>query len=195
MKKLAIFLAIMLIPFSAFALDTISDNDLNDVTGQAGVSIYTNSIQIVKTGVTTTYTDIDSDASAGGSNEVNIVDIGSTTKIFFEGIDPLMIDIINMYSVTDEFLNYTGRTADTWDYGDTGVQIVLPDAINIINAGTSGKQYYTGSNLSEGNMLIQVGVTGGTTSIRHADQNWSSGSLTHDDQIKIIITAHGDHHL
>ena len=200
MKKLAIFLAIMLIPFSAFALDTISDNDLNDVTGQAGVSIYTNSIQIVKTGVTTTYTDNDPRATKGGTNQINIVDIGSTTQIFFGGIDPLMIDIGNMNYVAAELAGATGVTPDTWDYGDTCVAITLPDAIYIVNAATSVKEYYAGTALTNGNQIIAIGVTGGTTTIEHADKGWSTrpipmalgGPMSHDDQIKILITAHGD---
>jgi hypothetical protein len=39
MKKLAIFLALMMVPFSAFAMDVISDSEMEAVTGQTGVSI------------------------------------------------------------------------------------------------------------------------------------------------------------
>jgi hypothetical protein len=197
MKKLAIFLAIMLIPFTAFALDTISDNDLNDVTGQAGVSIYTNSIQIVKTGVTTTYTDNDNSGLLGnGAQAVNVVDNGSTTQIYFRGVDPLMIDIINMTSLAVE-LSAKGLLMSTYDYGETGVMITLPDAIEIVNVNGATKTYYTGA-IGAANELISVAVTGGTTRVEHADQTWgTSHSLTmgvfHQDQIAIIITAHADH--
>jgi len=184
MKKLAIFLAIMLIPFSAFALDTISDNDLNDVTGQAGVSIYTNSIQIVKTGVTTTYTD----NSTFGPNDVNVVDNGSTTQIYFRGIDPLMIDIVNMDTLNTLLTSY-GLPMDTADFGDTGIQITLPDAIEIVNVAGATKSYYTGA-VAANNELISVAVNGGTTAISQATPGWSTGALSHDDQLKIIITAH-----
>jgi hypothetical protein len=184
MKKLAIFLAIMLIPFSAFALDTISDNDLNDVTGQAGVSIYTNSIQIVKTAVTTTYTD-------DGSNFVGIVDQGATTQIFFGGNDPLMIDVVDMSTLLAElnavFAPATD-TADAVDSGTTGVQITLPDSIQIRNI-SSQKAYYAGA-FTEADRFITVTVTGGTTTISHADPGWSTTGKKHDDQVKIIITAH-----
>jgi hypothetical protein len=211
MKKLAIFLAIMLIPFTAFALDTISDNDLNDVTGQAGVSIYTNSIQIVKTAVTTSYIDGDYRTTKGnpvGGNAFRIVDNGSTTQIFFGGVDPLMIDIVNMNYYIGKELTLamaSNATVDARDYGDTGVMITLPDSIDIVNYG-SLKTYYTGA-VTTANELIQVAVDGGTTTISHADQGWSSrltGStlfgpifgttqLAHDDQVKIIITAHEDY--
>jgi hypothetical protein len=128
MKKLAIFLAIMLIPFSAFALDTISDNDLNDVTGQAGVSIYTNSIQIVKTGVTTTYRDDDDEFNT--TNDFNIVTGAETTKIFIKGADPLMIDVIDMTTL-QTYLNVVNIATNNKDFGDTAVMIVLPNAIEI----------------------------------------------------------------
>jgi hypothetical protein len=183
MKKLAIFLAIMLIPFSAFALDTISDNDLNDVTGQAGVSIYTNSIQIVKTAVTTTYTD-------DASNFVGIVDQGATTQIFFGGNDPLMIDIVEMATLINE-LNVIGAGStdfcETGDYGVTGVQITLPDSVQIRNI-SSQKAYYAGA-FTEASRFITVTVTGGTTTISHADPTWSA-TKRHADQVKIIISAH-----
>jgi hypothetical protein len=193
MKKLAIFLAIMLIPFTAFALDTISDNDLNDVTGQAGVSIYTNSIQIVKTGVTTTYTDDDDIYS---SNVVNIVANDSTTQIFFRGVDPLMIDIIDMTTLYAQ-LTEKGLFGDTRDFGDTGIQITLPDAIEIVNAGSASKTYYAGA-VADSNKIISAAVTGGTTRIESADQTWASNATltkgaAHQDQVKIIITAHEDY--
>jgi hypothetical protein len=189
MKKLAIFLAIMLIPFSAFALDTISDNDLNDLTGQAGVSIYTNSINITKTAVTTTYTD---DAQA-----VTIVADSTDTSIYFGGVDPIMIDIIEMNTL-DTLLTACGYTLDSNDYGDTGVQITLPDSIMIVNNG-SVKSYYSGgvAQINERNRFITVTTTGGTTTIQQADPGFSapftslgSTGLRHDDQIKILITAH-----
>jgi len=184
MKKLAIFLAIMLIPFSAFALDTISDNDLNDVTGQAGVSIYTNSIQIVKTAVTTTYLD-------DGTNTINIVDQGATTQIFFGGTDPLMIDVVDMATLAAELdaLTSIGMTATSAaDMAETGVQITLPDSIQIRNV-SSTKQYFAGNTLTDANRFITVTVTGGTTTISQADPTWSA-TKKHADQVKIILTAH-----
>jgi hypothetical protein len=39
MKKLAIILALMMVPFSAFAMDVISDSEMEAVTGQTGVDI------------------------------------------------------------------------------------------------------------------------------------------------------------
>ena len=46
MKKLALILALMLVPCSAFGLEMLTDNALDDVTGQAGVSIAADDIQL-----------------------------------------------------------------------------------------------------------------------------------------------------
>ena len=46
MKKLALILALMLIPCSAFGLEMLNDNSLEDVTGQSGVSIAFDDIQL-----------------------------------------------------------------------------------------------------------------------------------------------------
>ncbi|RJP78649.1 MAG: hypothetical protein C4522_12155, partial [Desulfobacteraceae bacterium] len=179
------------------------DNDLNEVTGQAGVSIYTNSIQIVKTGVTTTYTD--SDDEFGLDNDFNIVSEGTTTKIFFKGVDPLMIDIIDMETL-DDYLANVGLMAADEDFGDTAVLITLPNAIEIQNVG-SVKTYYAGAVHSR-NEMITVTTTGGSTVISHADQGWGNPAGTyiqddiwgnsdkvqgdHKDQVAILITAHED---
>jgi hypothetical protein len=202
MKKLAIFLAIMLIPFSAFALDTISDNDLNDITGQAGVSIYTNSIQIVKTGVTTTYSDYDDVLAA--TQDFNVVTNQSTLHVFFKGADPLMIDIIDMATL-NTYLSNVGVPSDPRDFGDTAVMITLPNAIELVNKSGATKTYYAGA-VATSNQMISIATTGGTTTISHADQTWLSTGYTqdnvfgnaaiasgdHSDQIAILITSHED---
>ena len=46
MKKLALILALMLIPCSAFGLEMLTDNAMDNVTGQAGVSIAADDIQL-----------------------------------------------------------------------------------------------------------------------------------------------------
>jgi hypothetical protein len=180
MKKLAIFLAIMLIPFSAFALDTISDNDLNDVTGQAGVSIYTNSIQIVKTGVTTTYTDNDNEYTL--ANDFNVVTEAETTKIFIKGADPLMIDVVDMQTLQDYLSDNAGIATNNYDFGDTAVMIVLPNGIEIQKT-QSVKTYYSGSvganpYVAGSNQMITVTTSNAKTLICHADADWSPSTGT-----------------
>jgi hypothetical protein len=218
MKKLAIFLAIMLIPFSAFALDTISDNDLDSVTGQAGVSILTSSIQIVKTGVTTTYTDSNGTGAATGmDNEGNfsIVADATTTQIYFLGFDPLNIDVVNTQDLKNIVSSAAGVAFNGSDtLGDSTVEITLPNAIRIVNAGTSTKTYYAGNHDAIGtgheeNEMIKISTTGGETVYSLAgsseanqwgnftgssayidEEEMSALGVKHSDQIKILITSH-----
>jgi hypothetical protein len=98
MKKLAIILAIMMIPFSAFALDTISDADLNDLTGQAGVSIFLNTIRIEKSNWVTGYGDENGDETA--VNWLLTQTTGSTSEISFLGSRTLDIDIVSRAEFT-----------------------------------------------------------------------------------------------
>jgi hypothetical protein len=42
MKSILAFFTIMLLPFSVWAMTPVSDSDLSNVTGQAGVSINPN---------------------------------------------------------------------------------------------------------------------------------------------------------
>jgi len=188
MKKLAIILAMLMIPSFAFALDTISDSDLNDVTGQAGVSILINSVTIVKTAQTTGYGDSDAVGVADGA-WVNIVQQNTnTTKIGFHGAEPLMIDIINVVTVA------SAAGLNQAHLGTVGVMIRLPDMIEIQSNGQRDAIYLNeeaGSSTS--GELIQRFNGGGTTQIIGdlvASGNANS-LLTGDlEQTTIIITNH-----
>ena len=46
MKKLVFFLALLIIPCTAFGLERLSDTTMDDITGQAGVSVAVDDIQI-----------------------------------------------------------------------------------------------------------------------------------------------------
>lgn len=202
MKKLAIFLAIMLIPFSAFALDTISDNDLDSVTGQAGVSIFTNSIQIVKTAVTTTYTDSngagDNAGSTGAAGNFTILADRTVQQIFFLGYDPINIDVIDIDDAVGVINAAAGANVVTTFYdvdqlGDSGVQITLPNAI-VINNIKSAKTYYASdaqaANLADTkNELIQITTNGGTTKISLAIADHANGVLASDAMIDAYLNT------
>jgi hypothetical protein len=182
MKKLAIFLAIMLIPFSAFALDTISDQDLNDVTGQAGVSILLNSVQIIKTAATVGYGDDD----GANVNWINfIADAGSerTTTIGFHGNTPIMIDLIDTTTITQAI------SGDTTEIGTVGVQLRLCDVIVLEAAGTLRDTItldQVGDGNNNGGELIKRYRGAATTKIV-ANINTIPG--VHENTT-IIITAH-----
>jgi hypothetical protein len=46
MKKLALFLALMLIPCSAFGLEMLTDSSMDEISGQSGVGIFGDDIQM-----------------------------------------------------------------------------------------------------------------------------------------------------
>jgi hypothetical protein len=181
MKKLAIILAMLMITSSAFALDTISDSDLNDVTGQAGVSILINSVVIVKTAQTSGYGDDD----GAQVNWVNIVqDNTSTTAIGFHGQTPLMIDLIDATT-----LNSLGFTDGT-EIGQVGVKITLPDMIEIQSTGNQDTIYLnTVAGGSATGELIKRFNGGGTTQIL-CDAASIASAGTGGQNTTIIITNH-----
>lgn len=215
MKKLAIILALLMIPSFAFALDTISDSDLNDVTGQAGVSILINSISIVKTGTDTTgYGDAD------GSGNVNWLVIqktaasDSTLHVGFHGSTPLMIDIMDPTTLSaDSVMNFYatvfGATVETVNaeyIGQAGVEITLPDMIEIQRYGLDQDIIYLEKNtVTAGGSASVAGETelirrfkdGNSTTKIYGDPTeigspWMTGTET-PQQTKIIITTHEDH--
>ena len=75
-KLLAIAIVLMMVPFSAFAMEMISDSDMDTVTGQAGVSIAVDDIKIYQHIEKIEYKDTDGYAGEGAG----IVGIGSITQ-------------------------------------------------------------------------------------------------------------------
>jgi hypothetical protein len=157
MKKLAIILALLLIPMTAFGMDTISDSDLDAVTGQAGVSIALNSICIQNTSGTTSYGDVDQDKwiaivqvgtrtrtigfhakdsgtfSTGGS--YGTVGLISTTLDGIPDFDALTIDIVDINDVASGTAVVTLKSLvvaeDLPVTSDAAVKIELCDVIQI----------------------------------------------------------------
>ncbi len=214
MKKLAIILALMMVPFSAFALDTITDSDLNDVTGQAGVSIFLNTIRIEKTSWTTGYGD-EANGIVNDYNWVLIEDEGSTKEISFLGSRTLDIDIVSRTEFTGAVA--TGQipgvqTGDAARFGglqmsalneahtmvtdrvsDVAVVISLPNGIqiadfgttkNIFLMGTTGAATPAGTTGAGGNLMIRTYSGGGTTTITGA------GGAAAANNVHIGIMAH-----
>ena len=181
MKKLALILAMLMIPSFAFALDTISDSDLNDVTGQAGVSILINSVVIVKTASVSGYGDDD----GAQVNWVNIVqDNTSTTAIGFHGDTPLMIDIFDSTTLQ------AALGFDPAELGDVGVKITLPDMIEIQSTGNQDTIYLnTTAGSSAAGELIKRFNGGGTTKVLCDDVSINSAG-TGGQNTTIIISSH-----
>jgi len=187
MKKLAIILALLMIPSFAFALDTISDSDLDGVTGQAGVSIIVTSVRIIKSATTTGYGDPDGFTNHG-EGWLNIIQTNETTMdIGFHGTEPLKIDIGSMATV----VSLTGLN----NVGSTGVFITLPNLIEIqaspqldkiVLNNTPGGDDVTATN---GDTLIERYTGGGTTKVV-ADAFITYGSVTGPYNTMVIITTH-----
>ncbi|MFZ5572849.1 MAG: DUF6160 family protein [Thermodesulfobacteriota bacterium] len=213
MKKLAIILAIMMIPFSAFALDTISDADLNDLTGQAGVSIFLNTIRIEKSVWYSGYGDEGETAFGANTNWLLTRTDGQTQEISFLGSRTLDIDIVSRTEFTNavalgavpgvlnaDAARFGGlemsalnesHTAVSDSVSDVAVVISLPNGIQIANFGTH-KTIMLGqaSNATlqpetvVNDVLIRTYSGGGTTTITGA------GGAAAANNVHIGIMAH-----
>lgn len=90
-KILAIAVAVMLLPFTAFGLEMLADDVLSDVTGQAGVSIAVDDIKLFQHIESLRYTDNDGLGGASGAASIGIadlsmmVDINGVTKLDANG--------------------------------------------------------------------------------------------------------------
>ena len=186
MKKLAIFLALMLVPMSAFGMDTISDSDLDAVTGQAGVSIALNSIQIQNSGGTTSYGDPDSGnwLSITGDTRLVTRTIGFHAKFnpwdialsvqTNQNFDALTIDIVNLNAVDGwNIVSLVVATDRALGNNNAAVKISLPDVIQIESEDAQIRTIWLGSNEEPNDTiseeLIQIYSTAGTTRIIGAD--------------------------
>ena len=177
MKKLAIILAILMIPAFAFGMDTISDSDLDAVTGQAGVSIALTSIQIQTSGGTTSYGDADS------SNWLSIAGLNSSTRTigFHASIpnhfDALTIDIVDLNNVDGWNLVSMVVASDLPVNSDAAVKICLPDIIQIEQAQTQIRVIYVADGpdpaVAASDEVIRIWSTAGTTRIIGADMGTS----------------------
>jgi hypothetical protein len=59
--------AMILVPFSAFGLEAMNDQAMNDVTGQAGISIAVDNVQLYQSIGKLSYTDTDAPGATGGA--------------------------------------------------------------------------------------------------------------------------------
>jgi hypothetical protein len=195
MKKLAIILALLLVPMTAFGMDTISDTDLDSVTGQAGVSIALNSIQIQTSGGTTSYGDPDSGnwISITGSVTAVTKTIGFHSKYnpwamtavggaqSNLNFDTLTIDIVNMDAVSGwNLLSLVVLSDRALNNGNAAVKITLPDIILIESTQAQTKTIWLGSNKEPNDTnaeeLIQIYSTAGTTRIVGADMGGNAAA-------------------
>jgi hypothetical protein len=210
MKKLAIILALLLVPMAAFGMDTISDSDLEAVTGQAGVSIALNSIAIQNSGGTTSYGDVDS------GKWLSIVGTNTRSRtIGFHGqalgqFDALTIDIVDITDVNDDGvvdLNSLVVATDLPATASAAVKIALCDIIqieedqaqikHIVMSGAANASDYTFGNeiiatySSAGTTRIIAGGMGThTVSTTAASGSNVTSAYAYTENTTILISAH-----
>jgi len=119
MKKLLITaIIIMMVPFTAFGLSEISEIDMDDVTGQAGVTVDLDQVDVDISMSTLTYTDTDADDNgqiiiSGLNQELNI---DGTFAIDVKDVDSLGTCIaITIGGTAGAPLVITQNTASTFD--------------------------------------------------------------------------------
>ena len=186
MKKLAIILALMLIPMSAFGMDTISDTDLDSVTGQAGVTIALTSIQIQTSGGTTSYGDADSSkwvSIVGQRTSTRTIGFHSkynpwslmTSQSSNQNFDALTIDIVDANDVDGWNLISLVVPTDMPATSEAGIKICLPDIIQIEQEQDQVRVLYVADGFDPGaagtnaDEIIRIYNTSGTTRIIGAD--------------------------
>jgi hypothetical protein len=210
MKKLAIILALLMVPAFAFGMDTISDSDLDAVTGQAGVSIALTSICIQNSAGTTSYGDADSDKWLAIVSSATL----RSRTIGFHGkdgsFDALTIDIVNIEDLTNEgFVNLRTLVVadDLPDTSNAAVKIELCDVIQIEEDSGLLRHIYMADNydasaVTTGDLIISTYAAAGTTRIVAADMGPKSADIAsttsnassayvQGENTVILISAHG----
>jgi hypothetical protein len=217
MKKLAIILALLLIPMSAFGMDTISDSDLDAVTGQAGVSIALSSICIQNSAGTVGYGDVDTNKwllIVGASYRSRTIgfhgkDSDGDNDMDFDALTIDMINLIDADPSSSATVNLRTLVVaeDFPTNSEAAVKIELCDVIQIEEDLGEIKYIYTaadhlGTGLNSGDMIIATYSAAGTTRIIGAGMGPTSVSdgthgfnltqvYTPTENTAILITAHG----
>ena len=107
MKKLALILALMLIPCTAFGLQMLDENAMDSITGQSGVHIAFDDIQIFLNIEKMAWIDCDgltTEAQAMNSGQYGTCDGGAGAI----GLNNFQIDVLNINAIV----------SSTWDDGD-----------------------------------------------------------------------------
>ena len=154
MKKLALILALLIIPCTAFGLEMLNDDAMDQVTGQSGVHIAFDDVQLFINIEKLAWIDCD-----GLDNPTSCTGAPGALVINDFQIDVLNINAIVSTSVTDEFgtINPTNQTTGTsaltlysvscgkiplfYDYGQTGDESCYLNSATVTD--TAGLDHYT----------------------------------------------------
>jgi len=190
MKKLALILALMLIPCTAFGLEMLNDNTMDSITGQQGVAIVADDIEIFMHidklawldtggyGITSYYGGVLENYTAGGALAIVNFDM-----------DTLRINaIVSGHTVAD-----TVNGTVVWELGSAGAsQIPLQYAygtantIADLNASYSGNGFFQTIDFSLENYTntnLLSSARGG------AGQNFAAKAITIDVTSKLPVTS------
>jgi hypothetical protein len=135
MKKfalcLAIFASLMMVPFSAFGLQMMNNNSMDQITGQAGVSIAFDDVQIFMNINRFTYIDVDGITSSGGwATTLTGIDHGAAFNINQFQIDTLKANaIINTAGVSS--VTIEGKTLTAMNLSGVNVKTKIVSSNSI----------------------------------------------------------------
>jgi len=115
MKKLALILALLLIPCTAFGMQMLNDNAMDGITGQSGVSIAMDDIQLFINIDTMAYIDSDGLQSSSIFNVEH--NTGPAGAIY---LSDFQIDVLNVNAIVATSLGGTNPTP-----GQTGSNLAL----------------------------------------------------------------------
>ncbi|MDA3897655.1 MAG: hypothetical protein PF482_16090 [Desulfobacteraceae bacterium] len=109
MKKLALILALMLIPCTAFGLEMLNDNAMDSITGQSGVSIAMDDVQMFINIEKMAWIDCDGINSSAGACT------GAPGAI---ALNNFQIDVLNINAIVDGTSD-SSSGATVWDLTST----------------------------------------------------------------------------
>ncbi|MDA8402622.1 MAG: hypothetical protein M0Z56_00275 [Desulfobacteraceae bacterium] len=104
MKKLVLILALMIIPCSAFGLEMLNDNTMDGITGQSGVTIAFDDIQLFINIDTMAYIDCDGLTTVTGNR--------CTAAGGAVGIQNFQIDVLNINAIVSSTVVDTSYKSD-----------------------------------------------------------------------------------
>ncbi|MFZ2634114.1 MAG: DUF6160 family protein [Desulfosalsimonadaceae bacterium] len=159
MKKLALILSLIIIPCSAFGLEMLNDNAMDQVTGQSGVSIAVDDVQLFINIDKMAYIDCD------GFNSNNL-DAGTCTGAGGAiGLNNFQIDVLNVNAIVSSTTADDQGTQTTGNVGSMPLYSTVCGMIPLFyDYGTASAQgcYLNGTNNNKGlNNFTSISPTGG----------------------------------
>ena len=196
MKKLALILAFMLIPCSAFGLQMLDDTTMDGITGQSGVSIAFDDVQMFINIEKLAWIDCDGLTSTSvfiSSNQVGTCS-GAAGAV---GLNNFQLDILNINAIISSTVDDgdSTQTSDTtamqlystdcgqiplfYDYGQTGTAGCYLGGAGVASAGTDGlDNYYDDGAVGFQARLLSIDATDAMPAISAGIQNNGNAGVT-----------------